>query len=133
MEVAANRWTALGVQRRNLGQPVPDVLSASQDTAPVRQQDTSALEQTAPPSPSRPAHILVLGSVALDLSCDYDPHQEGDASEAENDVLPKIHTSNIATISPSVGGVGHNVALAAHLAGGLGSPVKLCSAIGNDL
>lgn len=44
---------------------------------------------------------------------------------------PKLYTSNPATISSSLGGVGHNVALAAHLSLG-GSAVKLCSAVADD-
>lgn len=63
--------------------------------------------------------VIVIGSVAIDLSCNYD----GPATETKHDlksgspVSPQMHTSNIATIAPSVGGVGHNVALAAYRAG----------------
>ena len=48
------------------------------------------------------------------------------------DISPQLHTSNIATISPSLGGVGHNVALAIHRAGG-NIPVRLCSSVVDDL
>ncbi|PBP19441.1 IdgA domain protein [Diplocarpon rosae] len=68
--------------------------------------------------------IHVLGSVAVDLSCDYTGQQ--------GELTPQLKTSNIATIVPSIGGVGHNVALAAHRAGGASS-VQLCSFIADDL
>ncbi|CAK7271403.1 hypothetical protein SEPCBS119000_004586 [Sporothrix epigloea] len=77
------------------------------------------------------ADVLVAGSVALDLSCDY--LGDGDGSET-TDPSPKLHTSNPASIVPTVGGVGHNVAHAAHA---IGSPrgvrVRLCSLVGEDI
>ncbi|OAA61198.1 indigoidine synthase a-like protein [Niveomyces insectorum RCEF 264] len=78
--------------------------------------------ETRPPTQT---DILVAGSVALDLSCDY-------LGGGSDDVSPQLHTSNPAAITPTVGGVGHNVALAAHRI----SPalrVKLCSMVGEDL
>ncbi|KAI0125992.1 Indigoidine synthase A like protein-domain-containing protein [Xylariales sp. AK1849] len=72
------------------------------------------------------AEILIAGSVALDLSCDYaSPNSASDQS-------PQLHTSNLARISQSVGGVGRNVALAAHKVSG-DMKVKLCSMVGNDI
>ena len=68
--------------------------------------------------------IFVAGSLAIDFACDY-KHLPGSSSH-----LPEMHTSNPATISQSLGGVGHNVARAAHLMGG---NVRLCSAVGDDL
>lgn len=68
--------------------------------------------------------IVVAGSVALDLSCDYKGAQPG---------TPSLHTSNPASITQSVGGVGHNVALAAHRFGAGGVTVKLCSVVGDDV
>jgi pseudouridine-5'-phosphate glycosidase/pseudouridine kinase len=87
-----------------------------------------------PPDPD----IFVYGSVAMDLSCNYAPPlkaRSGSESISIDDdsVSPQLHTSNIATISPSIGGVGHNVALAAHLAGGPDLSVKLCSFVADDL
>lgn len=79
--------------------------------------------------------ILVLGSVAVDLSCDYSPKKEISKKwrpETDFSIVPKMHTSNIATISQSVGGVGHNVALAAHRAGS-SLDVRLHSAVADDL
>jgi pseudouridylate synthase / pseudouridine kinase len=64
--------------------------------------------------------------VAVDLSCDY--VGPGSAS----DPAPHLKTSNPSCISQSVGGVGRNVALAAHKVSG-GLNVRLCSMIGNDM
>ena len=62
-----------------------------------------------------------------------DSDAEAEATSPGNGVSPQLHTSNIATISPSVGGVGHNVALAAQLAGGGSVSVRLCSYVADDL
>lgn len=91
---------------------------------------------------SSPTDIFVYGSVAMDLSCNYVPpsHRADATSEADNEtttssegISPQLHTSNIATISPSVGGVGHNVALAAQRSGGGKVSVRLCSIVADDL
>jgi pseudouridine-5'-phosphate glycosidase/pseudouridine kinase len=75
----------------------------------------------------------------MDLSCNYAPSAEWEDSNSETKntgpietISPQLHTSNIATISPSVGGVGHNVALAAQRVGGNVS-VRLCSFVADDL
>ncbi len=68
---------------------------------------------------------MVAGSVALDLSCDY-------GGNVKKGVSPEMQTSNPASISQTVGGVGHNVALAAHRMGP-SSTVRLCSMVGNDM
>lgn len=60
----------------------------------------------------------------MDLSCDF-AGRSNDGS-----IALQQHTSNPASISQSIGGVGHNVARAAHL---LGQGVQLCSAVGEDL
>ncbi|KAJ4271845.1 hypothetical protein NW762_000553 [Fusarium torreyae] len=70
------------------------------------------------------ADILVAGSVAIDLSCDYAP-KSGNMS-------PVLHTSNPSSISQSIGGVGHNVALAAHSVS-KHARVRLCSMVGDDV
>jgi len=75
--------------------------------------------------------------VAVDLSCDYTPHGEDAKSPREQQqssgmILPQIHTSNVASITASIGGVGHNVALAAHRAGGIIS-VQVRSLVAQDL
>ncbi|KAK3329004.1 Indigoidine synthase A like protein-domain-containing protein [Apodospora peruviana] len=76
------------------------------------------------------ADILVAGSVALDLSCDY----AGGVTTAGGgkQLSPSLHTSNPASINQSVGGVGHNVALAAHRVSDEGQ-VRLCSMVGHDI
>ncbi|KAK2593906.1 hypothetical protein QQS21_008368 [Conoideocrella luteorostrata] len=96
---------------------------------PASSGDTS---NSSPRSVSKPtvaadskAHVLVAGGVAVDLSCDYTKSKAEDGS-------PQLHTSNPASISQSIGGVGHNVALAAHLASSQ-IKVKLCSMVGDDI
>ena len=70
----------------------------------------------------------------MDLSCDYAALGEDAHSPPKDDmpISPQMHTSNIAAITPSVGGVGRNVALAAHRAGGNVS-VLLRSLVAQDL
>ena len=70
------------------------------------------------------ADVLVAGALAVDLACDYTPFSSKDT------VTPEFHTSNPSTISQSLGGVGHNVAIAASY---LGSNVLFCSAVADDL
>ncbi|KAL1955358.1 hypothetical protein VTO42DRAFT_8640 [Malbranchea cinnamomea] len=69
------------------------------------------------------ADILVAGALAVDLACDYAPLSQHGTS-------PSFHTSNPSRISQSLGGVGHNVAVAASH---LGSRVLFCSAVADDL
>lgn len=61
----------------------------------------------------------------MDISCDYTPHAVNSSSSSTSlptasmtDITPHMKTSNIGTITETVGGVGHNVALAAHLVAG---------------
>ena len=77
--------------------------------------------------------IVVYGSVAFDLSCDHEP-LGADAHSPPKDmpISPQMHTSNLAAITPSIGGVGRNVALAAHRAGGNIS-VLLQSLVAKDM
>ena len=58
----------------------------------------------------------------MDLSCDYRP-------TTRTLKVPLSGTSNPATITQSIGGVGHNVATAIHY---LGVSVSLCTAVGSD-
>ncbi|CAO2654442.1 Nn.00g111750.m01.CDS01 [Neocucurbitaria sp. VM-36] len=69
--------------------------------------------------------VVVAGALAVDFSCDYAPFTN---STSQTEPLP--HTSNPAVISQTLGGVAHNIAKAVHL---LGSPVRLHSAVGDDL
>ncbi|KAL4974501.1 Indigoidine synthase A like protein-domain-containing protein [Aspergillus desertorum] len=66
--------------------------------------------------------ILVAGSLAIDLACDYVP--------AAGQTTPLSRTSNPAVIKQSLGGVGHNVAFASS---SLGNSVMFCSVVGEDL
>lgn len=69
--------------------------------------------------------ILVAGSLAIDLCCDYEPMPGASGSKA-----PQAATSNPAAISQALGGVGHNIATTIHY---LGGSVRLSSAVGDDL
>ncbi len=87
-------------------------------------------------------HVAVAGSLAWDSSCDPIPPPAPEPPlPASSDGLtidssgslpqgPQQHTSNPAVIGQDVGGVGHNVAYAAHL---LGASVRLCSVVADDL
>lgn len=74
------------------------------------------------------ADIVVAGSVALDLNCNF----HNDVYDEPRPITPILHTSNPAGITQSIGGVGHNVALAAQSVHRSLS-VKLCSMIGSDM
>lgn len=67
--------------------------------------------------------IFIAGSLAIDLACNFKP------SDSDK-IDPATKTSNPATISQSLGGVAHNMARAAQLAG---ANVQLCSAVGDDI
>lgn len=64
-----------------------------------------------------PPQVLVIGGVAVDVSCD-------------TVAAPALHTSNPCSITESLGGVANNVAYALHLSG---TPTRLVSCIGNDV
>lgn len=72
------------------------------------------------------ATVVVCGSIAIDLSCDYNPG----GSYGNTPAIPASRTSNPASIMQSLGGVGQNVATALHY---LSTAVHLCSAVGDDL
>ncbi|RDA91756.1 hypothetical protein CP533_4787 [Ophiocordyceps camponoti-saundersi (nom. inval.)] len=69
------------------------------------------------------ADVLVAGAVAVDLSCDPANVVDG---------APRPCTSNPARITQSIGGVGYNVALAAHLAS-RNTRVRFCSMVADDV
>lgn len=75
------------------------------------------------PNVAKPT-VFVAGALALDFNCDYAP------ISSAVDKTPVPETSNPAKIHQSLGGVAHNVARAAHL---MGSSVRLCSTVGDDL
>ncbi|VUC26541.1 unnamed protein product [Clonostachys rosea] len=76
--------------------------------------------------PLSQADILVAGSVALDLHCDYA------GAGKEHALQPSLYTSNPGHISQCIGGVGRNVALAAHRVNP-GAGVRLLSVVGDDM
>ncbi|KAK5119494.1 hypothetical protein LTR85_007594 [Meristemomyces frigidus] len=117
----ASNFTSTGV---SLG------VSAADTEAPVTASTTTRTLEPPPPSDAAasaadlPAAVFVAGSLNVDLACDFAP-RTGSVAHG-----PELQTSNPATIAQSLGGVGHNVARAAHL---MGANVRLCSAVGDDL
>ncbi|KAL9103971.1 MAG: hypothetical protein Q9163_001033 [Psora crenata] len=78
-----------------------------------------------PRHPREPVQVVVAGSLAMDLSCDFDaPNTTPETIEPQN------HTSNPAIIKQSLGGVGRNITTALHL---LGVSAQLYSKVGSDL
>lgn len=63
--------------------------------------------------------------MAIDLSCDYIPAPTENLSSR-----PQFHTSNPASITQTLGGVGQNIATALHY---LGSSPRLCSSVAADV
>lgn len=76
-------------------------------------------------SSSDPADVLVAGAVAIDLSCDF--IHDGNTKSSTG---PQLHTSNPATITQTLGGVGQNIASTLHF---LGTSVRICSMVGDDI
>lgn len=106
---------------RSVAQSVGSRLAAKDETATTPEATI--------PSDASESHvdILVTGALAVDLCCDFTPLNDCMTGPI---ISPQSHTSNPAIITTSLGGVGHNVAYAAHL---LGSSVNLCSVVGRDL
>ena len=69
--------------------------------------------------------MIVAGSLAIDLSCDYVPTNTPAAA-----LQPQPDTSNPASIRQSLGGVGQNIATALHY---LKTSVRLCSSVADDI
>ena len=110
---AASNYTPTGASKGFTEEPEQITRTVERDTPASRSQTIDER-----------ANVFVAGSLAVDLACDYSP-KTGAASSG-----PERHTSNPAVISQSLGGVGHNVARAAHF---MGASVRLCSAVGDDL
>ncbi|KAG9245815.1 Indigoidine synthase A like protein-domain-containing protein [Calycina marina] len=72
------------------------------------------------------AEVIVFGSVALDIASDFTP------APGSVETCPQLHTSNLAVIKPSIGGVGHNVARAADYMSNKGA-IGLYSMVADDL
>ncbi|KAK4170238.1 pseudouridine-5'-phosphate glycosidase [Cladorrhinum sp. PSN259] len=90
---------------------------------------TSSIDSGVQKEETDTVDILVAGSVALDLNCDYSGSVTPGNGKA---VSPALHTSNPSSINQSVGGVGHNIALAAHKVSNEGR-IRLCSMVGDDI
>lgn len=103
--------------------------SSSSSSSSAKPEPVNVKSSPSSSGSSSGADILVAGSVALDLSCDY-MGAWGPGNDQETQ--PQMHTSNPACINQSVGGVGHNVALAAHMVSE-NTNVRLCSLIGDDV
>lgn len=104
----------------------PSIPRSDQEAPKLEADKVDSIPQVeiASESPEK-SDVLVAGSLAIDLSCDYTPF--GDEGVQ---VAPVPHTSNPAIIGQSLGGVGHNVALAATY---IGSDVLFCSVVADDL
>lgn len=102
----------------------PARLALGESSAPQPVSSSPPPAPTVSSQPDRKPNVFVAGSLAVDLACDFNPKT---ASPLQS---PELKTSNPAKIAQSLGGVGHNVARAAHL---MGATVRLCSAIGDDL
>ena len=91
---------------------------------PVRAPTDASVAASSKPEPLQ-VDVLVAGSLASDTICDYIP-----AHTAAANIGPILETSNPSTIAQSAGGVGRNVAVAAHYAG---ANVALASVVANDV
>lgn len=76
-------------------------------------------------SPNNTADVIIAGSLAIDLSCDHIRQSTENRSGQ-----PQLHTSNPASITQTLGGVGQNVATALHY---LGCSLRFCSSIADDI
>jgi pseudouridylate synthase / pseudouridine kinase len=102
---------------RDSRQPQLPVPLAKPNRTPLPEKPTST-------NKTDQVDLLVVGAIASDTICDYAPY---DTSLAP---APVLQTSNPARIAQSAGGVGRNVAVAAHYAG---ASVALASAVANDI
>lgn len=115
----SSNYTASGVSKG----VSPAVVEAQ--SSPIDEKSHGIVATTPVAKPS----VFIAGSLAIDLSCDY-AIKPGGLATGDATMKPAAYTSNPAEITQSLGGVGGNVARAAHL---MGAKVRLCSAIGDDL
>jgi len=77
--------------------------------------------------------VLVFGSIAFDHSCNYITANETSLESSSDEIAaPSLGTSNPAKIKTSIGGVGHNVALAIQRVGAGAPTVSLSSLVARD-
>ncbi|KAG6015283.1 hypothetical protein E4U54_003811 [Claviceps lovelessii] len=116
------RATNIAVQLSRLLASEPRPASFVNESILASQSSRSPSESNLVVDPR--ADVLVAGGVAVDLNCDLRKSKSGDGS-------PRFGTSNPASISQSIGGVGRNIALAAHLSCSR-VRVKFCTIVGDD-
>ncbi|KAL8925250.1 MAG: hypothetical protein Q9172_002300 [Xanthocarpia lactea] len=103
--------------------PANRVVPATEEVAANQITETQAALSKFDRGKEPEADIFVAGSLAIDLSCDFNPNKEASATS------PQPQTSNPARISQKIGGVGQNIATAIHY---VNTRVQFCSAVGND-
>lgn len=119
---AAAMYTQEGVPKAYGNTQISEKLAAEAQQLESEPKRNDAQDHIS--SAGETADVFVAGSLAVDLACDYSPCTGSFYSS------PELQTSNPAQIAQSLGGVGHNMARAAHL---MGASVRLCSAVGDDL
>lgn len=118
---------AVALSRLAAGEFVsPNKSVKQQNNTQIFNKSVSTDEAAKEPEVVSQADVLVAGSVAVDLNCDYV------GEDSLEHPAPHLHTSNLAHIGQSIGGVGRNVALAAQKVM-QSNKVRLCSMIGDDL
>lgn len=118
-------WQAPLLLRIICFRPAPSLASKSQPSPSTKDEKSAVLIETQKLTATEKADVLVAGSVAIDLACNYLPQ-----SKSVDSVQPRYETSNPASIKQSVGGVGHNIATSISY---LGVSVLLCSRVASDI
>ncbi|KAJ5414105.1 hypothetical protein N7509_000732 [Penicillium cosmopolitanum] len=122
-QVAVELAKLEAMERGTSGHAMPVFLNPTPEQTPTPKENPQPIIPSE--TTTKQTDVLVAGSLAIDLSCDYTPFDNERAQ-----IAPLPHTSNPAVISQSLGGVGHNVALAARY---IGSEVLFCSVVADDL
>ena len=102
-----------------------NVSSHTVSSRAISDQEAGTSTLTPSHSPNKLIDVVIAGSLAIDLACDYIPGRNVKSSNQ-----PQLHTSNPALVSQSLGGVGHNITNTLHL---LGTSTRFCSIVGNDV
>ncbi|KAK7560995.1 IdgA domain protein [Phyllosticta citricarpa] len=124
--VASNNQAPPGEERDGPATSIVNNVTQDPD-GDLHQSNSFGLESNASKvsdeTPMSQVDIVVAGAVAVDTACNY---QGGNASYPR----PALHTSNVSNIRQKIGGVAHNIALAAKYTG---KNVRLMSAVGDDM
>src|SRR5690606_40898129 len=104
--------------------PRPSRLTPSSTSTPKLTPESISTDKLTHESNTQSPETIVVGSTALDVTCHHQPL----AHTTPKGTL-KLHTSNPVEVHESIGGVGHNIALASHLVGG---KTRLVSVVRND-